>query len=334
MIKFSSFYCLIIGCILLSSCGTLDKIFPPKKVTVRKGQLLYRVYDGSDTTTLSNVVQVFQVSKPTKGNFSLGDSDASFDVDTTKNDKSEKVKNENKKDSFDSTAIVNTNFVIKGSAFSSGLSYTDKLSKAKQGGKVFYWSGSTSAIDSALIMSFNKATKHLTKEEEAEDKKMKNEFYTSTFQNSNSFKYKQWSPYFQALSIPIKFRNATAGVQPQVETGVSVAFAPGVKHSWVNFKGDKNAFGKNTSQFSIAAGLFIGVGATSIDKNTTNNRVLEEDKSKNAIIPYGFSLVFGWDMVNIGWAIGKDKITGPNKEDWIYKGKWWNGVVVGIDLYK
>jgi hypothetical protein len=148
------------------------------------------------------------------------------------------------------------------------------------------------------------------------------------------------------MAIPLKFRGGVdavaatgttperAAVPAQVENNISFALAPGFKHSWITYRGSKNSLGLNTTTLSTSLGALVGLGVVEVSDKTTQNRITAAQTSKNAIIPVGGHVVFGYNTLNIGLAGGVDIITGPNKEAWIYKGKGWLGVIVGLDLIK
>jgi hypothetical protein len=165
-------------------------------------------------------------------------------------------------------------------------------------------------------------------------------------ENNPFFHYRQWRLYLQGMAIPLKFRKGVDGLpaqgtipaQPsiskQVEAGPTIALAPGIKHSWNRYQSNKNALGLTTTSFSTAIGFLVGLGTVDVDDKTTQNKVLAANATKNAIIPLGMHLVVGYNSLNIGAAFGWDLITGPNKESWVYKGKMWTGVIVGLDIIK
>ena len=148
------------------------------------------------------------------------------------------------------------------------------------------------------------------------------------------FAYMQWKLNLQGMAIPLKFRKPVGNGKAQVETGLSFALAPSLKHSWNWYRGSKDVIGLKTTSLSVAFGGLAGLGVVDVNPNSTQKIVTEADASKNAIIPLGFHLVGGINNINIGAAIGWDVITGPNREHWQYKGQMWKGVIIGLDILK
>jgi len=163
-------------------------------------------------------------------------------------------------------------------------------------------------------------------------------FYYSTtegeFDGEKSFGYRQWNFYLQGMAVPVKFRAPVNKVQRVAETGPTLAFAPGYKHSWNWYTGFPNAVGLSTTSLSVSAGGLIGLGTTDLKAVTTNNLVLDANATKNAIIPVGAHFVVGYNKINFGFALGTDVILGPNRKHWIYKDKIWTGIIIGLDIVK
>jgi hypothetical protein len=214
--------------------------------------------------------------------------------------------------------------------------------KVRPVGTVFFPSSSTfQAIP--LAKGTSVAPKFYFSAAEADFSKLSN---THTGVDSTHFRYRQWRVYVQAMAIPLKFRRpveaslaqgatpARAAVHAQVETGPSIALAPGFKHSWHRYRGTKNALGFTTSSFSLSAGALLGLGVVDINAKSTQGRIPDTDASRNAIIPVGAHFVVGFNNLNAGVAGGWDIITGPNRSAWNYHGKFWTGVIVGIDIIK
>lgn len=153
--------------------------------------------------------------------------------------------------------------------------------------------------------------------------------------DSKSFKYFDIKFGLQALTVPLKFRRSVGNDTinpPNVETGVNIGFAPGWKFTKNIFKSSKNFVGKNTTQFSIAVGPHFGLGTTDL-KKTTNAPGLLSDR-KVPTLTSGCFVLFGFNNINIGLALGKDYVIGKGHDNWIYQGKTWTGIIVSLDVIK
>lgn len=160
------------------------------------------------------------------------------------------------------------------------------------------------------------------------------------------FRYRQLRPYIQALTVAVKFRskidadlnNNLPAAPAQIESGsgvATIALATGLKHSWSKYTGSKNALGFSTISHSLATGVLVGLSAADLKASTTRGQVTGANvESKNLIIPVGLHLVYGYNNINLGVAVGKDIITGPNRTKWNYFDRTWWAIIVGIDIVK
>ncbi len=159
---------------------------------------------------------------------------------------------------------------------------------------------------------------------------------------SNTFKFWEYRPVLQALSVPLKIRprlnDSTASI---ASSSFNVGFAYG-------FKLTKNIYRKyyysktgsspysllnnNFKKVSFSPGFFIG--PTIVDLKATNTTsIIKKDRSVAALTTGGY-LVVGYNEINLGFAFGMDKTFGPLQGKWIYNGKPWFGVVVALDIIK
>lgn len=159
------------------------------------------------------------------------------------------------------------------------------------------------------------------------------------YQGNVVVKYFDSKPVLQTLSIPIKIRpklNTPAlkdSFPGQVSTGVNLGMAFGWKLSLNYYKPKPNFMGLKITSVSLTPGVFYGLGATSLTKDNTRNPVIEFGRSALTHSLGGFAM-FGFNNINIGYAIGWDFVTGPNKSAWLYQGKVWHGIAISLDLIK
>lgn len=150
-----------------------------------------------------------------------------------------------------------------------------------------------------------------------------------------SFLYTDIKFALQTLSIPLKFRKALddgTKFPQQVETGISIGFAPVIKYNLNVYNPTKKIMGKLLNQYSINTGLMVNIGATDL-KSASNAPGLKSDR-KSPTFSYGTFLMFGVNNINFGYAIGWDRIIGEGRANWVYQGKLWHGVVVALDIIK
>lgn len=208
----------------------------------------------------------------------------------------------------------------------------------EDGDAVYIKADNTSGISEVGNVTFPKSAAYVVPV--GRSTSIKPKFYFSATEASfpdepqSTFGYKQWKLYLQGMAIPLKFRRSLDSVRAQAEAGPTLALAPGLKHSWNWYSGNKNLLGFNTTSISAAFGGLVGVGVVDIKSSSTKGKVPDNEATKNAIVPVGLHFVVGINNINIGAAMGWDIITGPNRAAWNYKGQMWTGLIIGLDILK
>lgn len=139
----------------------------------------------------------------------------------------------------------------------------------------------------------------------------------------------------QTLTIPLKFRRSVGNdlVNPKtVETSFNVGLAPGIKFAANFYTKDKNYLGTNNTQIALTAGPHFGIGSAAL-KSASNAPNLISDRTA-PMFSYGGYIVLGFNNINIGFAIGEDFIMGTGKDNWVYQGKTWTGLIIALDVIK
>ncbi len=164
-------------------------------------------------------------------------------------------------------------------------------------------------------------------------------YYAPEPDDVEKFVYWDSKPVLQSMAIVLKLRprlNDRAlldSIPSQVETGFSPALAFGWKFTRNKFSAEKNIFDKNTQQWSITPGAFLGTGGVDLTKANTRAPKINFQR-KAAFVSTGGFLTLGYNNINFGYTIGFDHATGEGSKGWLYKGKVWHGIVFGFDLIK
>jgi hypothetical protein len=151
--------------------------------------------------------------------------------------------------------------------------------------------------------------------------------------------YFDTKPVLQALTVPLKIRPKLRDAAYKdsfpstTETGINIALAGGVKFAWNQYKSTKNFLGLNTQKYSIALGAILGTGAADLQKTNTRNPVIEFGR-KAPLVTTGMFFMLGVNNINIGYSFGADRAKGVGGHSWIYDGRIWHGVTVGLDIIK
>ena len=154
-----------------------------------------------------------------------------------------------------------------------------------------------------------------------------------------SFTYWDGKPVLQGISTVLKIRPkldnyALKDSFPSyVETGFSPALALGWKFSRNTFLVNKDLFGRNIRQLSIAPGVLLGVGGVDLTKSNTRAPKITFPR-KALFISQGGFLSLGYNNINLGYAWGKDYATGEDSKGWLYRGETWHAIIFGFDIIK
>lgn len=162
---------------------------------------------------------------------------------------------------------------------------------------------------------------------------------TETQTEVRNLRYFDTQPVLQGLSIPLKIRpqlkNAVLldSFPSQTETGFNPAIAFGWKLNLNSYSSSKDLFGNNLKKFSITPGWFMGTGAVDLKKANTRNPVIAFER-KAALLSTGGFIMFGYNKINVGYSFGWDYATGTGRNDWLYQGEMWHGLIIGLDIIK
>jgi hypothetical protein len=169
-----------------------------------------------------------------------------------------------------------------------------------------------------------------------------NEYYFNEPQDKladKSFVYNSKKLQLQAISVPFKFRSAIKNnprvldsLPSQVETSFSLGFAVGEKFTKNVFNSQKNLFGSYINKFSLYPGAFINVGTTTLKRLTTNDAAKFDQTVP--LFSYGAFIMLGFNSINIGYNVGFDYALNSASKDWVYQGKLWQGITIGLDILK
>ncbi|GAB3048587.1 hypothetical protein [Spirosoma pulveris] len=138
--------------------------------------------------------------------------------------------------------------------------------------------------------------------------------------------------YYPATYTASQIQAAIDSFPTQAEAGINLGLAFGYKFNYNRFRVVKDAFGRNTNQFSVAPAVMLGTGVTDI--TSTNTRILRLVSRKEPFFSFGGVVMIGFNNINIGYATGWDWAIGEHGDRWIYSGKRWNGIVIALDVIK
>jgi hypothetical protein len=146
--------------------------------------------------------------------------------------------------------------------------------------------------------------------------------------------FRQNSFDIDVLSILFKYRPTVDGFPPQLSTSIlNGALYLGYRTDIYKLKYQHNPLKKykrDITHYGFSVGLFGGIGASRIDEYNTLGRLKYE--YDGFVIPSGIAAIIAVDKLSFGIMGGIDELPDKNSKLWIYNGKPWIGLSVGLNL--
>lgn len=136
------------------------------------------------------------------------------------------------------------------------------------------------------------------------------------------------------LNILFKLRPALGDFPPQFNNNIlNAAFYFGRRSDIYKITYRKNPLGnyrRFITHYGYSIGLFTGFGSSRIDEYVTGNALnIQYDGFVNLL---GLCASVALDKVNFGLNLGFDHLLDQNRRLWMYQGKPWLGVSIGLNL--
>lgn len=134
------------------------------------------------------------------------------------------------------------------------------------------------------------------------------------------------------LTILFRYRPAIKNLPAQLNTNFNGNLYLGyrVDQFQIDFQHTPAGLKKINRHQAFSVGIFGGFGSTFVSPWTTNNQVTDE--YDGVVLTHGFSGMIGVNALTIGMAVGWDYLTDRDKDVWIYQGKPWLGVTLGLNI--
>jgi hypothetical protein len=135
------------------------------------------------------------------------------------------------------------------------------------------------------------------------------------------------------ITIPFKYRFRVNEFPHQLNTNPNASLYFGFRTDYYRLMYLPNAisqYKRTTRHYGLTAGFFSGFGATAVNPYVTDNAIgLEYD---GVVWSNGIAVSLGIDYLNLGIALGWDRLLDRNRVFWIYQQKPYVGLVLGINL--
>jgi hypothetical protein len=185
--------------------------------------------------------------------------------------------------------------------------------------------------DSVAVYSLQKGWHRLPPENSL--KRLKTYSVNNTSQNTGSHRYWQNSFDIDFLTMPIKFRPSTQSFPKQFSNNVNGIIYLGYRNDSYSLSYKKNPVGRLSQRikhYGISGGFVTGIGATAMNPWVTNNYLsIEYD---GLIWSKGLAIVMGVDKFTFALIGAVDHLLDKNRSAWIYQGKPYLGLGVGLNL--
>ncbi|MEI8278138.1 MAG: hypothetical protein WCG87_00160 [Bacteroidota bacterium] len=208
--------------------------------------------------------------------------------------------------------------------FEDGIYYTKILSKDK----VYITSPNEDTtvaypatyINDSLVLDRNKKTIYSTTL-----KKYKGDKYYHTF----------YKPSFDIdiQTIAFKYRPYNNGFPNQLLStynGVLYFGYRADKYRLDYTRTPLNVYKRDVKHMGYSVGMFSGFGNTPMNEWVTNNKINIE--YEGLLLISGVSVMTGVHSISFGIAAGVDHLLDKNKVFWIYQGKPWVGLTIGLNI--
>lgn len=138
---------------------------------------------------------------------------------------------------------------------------------------------------------------------------------------------------FDFISIPLKFRPAISDFPAQLNATINGGIYIGRRVDIYRLRKSITPLNIQTSSmqhFGFSFGAFTGLGSAAMNPSVTYNAIEREYDA--VIIPAGLTALLGYNNFTFGIASGIDHMLSPDRHAWIYKGKPWIGLTIGLNL--
>jgi hypothetical protein len=135
------------------------------------------------------------------------------------------------------------------------------------------------------------------------------------------------------FTIPFKYRPTAKDFTPQLSNHLNGAVYLGYRRDTYELSYKSNPIGKlsqRITHFGFSGGIATGIGVTPMNPWVTEDQITSE--YDGFIWSKAICVLIGVEKLNFGLALGIDHLLDSNREYWIYQGKPYLGLTVGLNL--
>lgn len=157
--------------------------------------------------------------------------------------------------------------------------------------------------------------------------------FNETEKNVLPLRIKKSSLDIDILTIPFKYRPSLKIFPNQLNTNFNGALFVGYRSDNYHFHYIQNPLRQNqrkVDHFGYSLGVFAGFGSTAMNPWVTQNSITSE--YDGLVLLKGIAGILAIRSFTFGIGVGLDHLIDRNKKLWIYQGKPWIGLTVGLNL--
>lgn len=146
-------------------------------------------------------------------------------------------------------------------------------------------------------------------------------------------KFMKTSIDIDLTSVPLKYRPPVGDLPSQLDVGFNLALYAGWRHDNYYVSKKENPLKKQYNSVvghGYDFGILTGIGSTTIGPFSTNNAVSND--YSGMVLQFGVAGFLESNIASFGIAAGYDYLLSPDRDVWIYSGKPWIGLIIGVAL--
>lgn len=147
------------------------------------------------------------------------------------------------------------------------------------------------------------------------------------------YRFNKYTFDLDVLTVLTKYRPSQQTVPGQLVTDFCGVVYAGFRNDLYKlsyFKTPLQLTKRTVTHYGYSMGLFSGIGAVRIDELVTQNYFTGE--YQGVVNSSGAAFILGVNNVSLGLNIGVDFLLNRHRNVWVYQGKPWAGLSVGLNL--
>lgn len=155
---------------------------------------------------------------------------------------------------------------------------------------------------------------------------------TSTFQPTN-YNLSNQSLDIDLIYMPLKIRPRTFDVPVQLNTNLNGQIYIGWRIDKAKLQYHrlvKNDWILQRKKIGFSCGVILGGGSAFVSPTNTSQKYNGE--YDGVVFTYGLSAIFAYNNLTFGTSFASDYLTSEHSDIWIYQGKPYIGLVIGLNI--